>query len=449
MSSELNDMEAPKKTFLRRFLWLWIVVAIGLIIFGFAAYRGTKNDNNSGTSKDGETEKLAGGMAGQALFDSSLPTCPADTSGLFTKAFMDGDKPDFIVPLGNSNQSGHVVPVDHVYPNDFGKETDVPVYAPSDMTLIWIENKQMHNSTTDAITRADYQLNFAPCRGLNLAFIHLKKLSIKLDAAIEDENSNCDNSQRIDYGTQEGIPTYYTTCHPVFQKVRVSAGEVIGYFSGSTDKPFSGFDIGLYDFNKPDLAFANPDRYYEETNHTVCFADYYTSELREKYRAKFGTSNSDKSGETSTLVKRVGEPLCGQVMWDLPGTAQGDWFKGAVQRQNTTDNNALVLIHDNIYPEKAKMSWAEITSYLFTPRHTGTVNREFSEVTADGKTYCYQSDDSLNARTNYVDKDGKTVTQDIKKYLIQLVDDTHLKAEQQSGTCGTSEAFNSPTNLER
>ncbi|MDD5430649.1 MAG: hypothetical protein PHP03_00230 [Candidatus Pacebacteria bacterium] len=423
-----------------------IVLVVIILAIGGGVYYWQKNKTEMQESKNlSNKEKY---VATQESKDPSnkkeenislakdLPICPVDTSTLFTKPFMDGDKPDYITPLGNSNETGHVVPVDHVYPTDNGYEENVTVYAPGNLTLIWVENKQMHNKDTGAITAADYQLNFAPCRGLNLAFIHLKTLSDRLKKAIGDENSNCNNDQKMDYGIQNGIPTYYVTCHPDIQKIKISAGEIIGYFSGQSDKSNSGFDIGMYDYNKPALGFINPDRYYKDTVHTACFADYYIPELKAKYEEKFGAVDKPL-GQYSTFIRRIIPPVCGKVMWDVAGTASGNWFKNPIKQVGINDNDALVLIHDNIQPEMAKMSWANVTSFIFAPTHNGSINREFSEVTADGEIYCYQREENINSGNNG------------SKFLLQLVDDTHIKAERQPGVCGTSESFINPFTYER
>lgn len=430
------EQEQYQKTFLRRFWWLFLIIIL-MAGISFAWITGHK--------KSGFSNKTGGKVINVSL-DSSLEVCPTDTSTLFTKAFMDGDKPDYIIPLGSSYDSGHVVPVDHVYPQNKTYAPDVPIYAPGDMILIWIENKQLYNTNTNEKVAADYQLNFAPCRGINLAFIHLTKLSEKLAAAItEPVDSNCDTSQKIDFGTRNGQPIYYETCHPDFEKVILKAGELIGYFGFSdTKKPQSGFDIGLYDFNKPAVGFINPDRYYEETNHTACFADYYIPELRTKYLAKMGSYDNNKNDNGTFVQPKVN--VCGKVMWDVAGTAAGDWFKNNV-RAGITDNDALVLIHDNILNDQARLSMAGVTSFIFTPTHTGTTNREFSEIKADGKVYCYQ--DTEGYKGSSVDKKDNPITIVLPKYLIQLIDDTHLKAEAQSGVCGESEILNNPTTYER
>jgi hypothetical protein len=344
--------------------------------------------------------------------------------------------------------SGHVAPTDHVYPGNNTFIPDVPIYAPGRITLIWVENKQMYYQKTNEKVAPDFQLNFAPCRGINLAFIHLTKLSDKLSSAITEKvDSSCDDSQKIDFGTRNGRPIYYETCHPTFTQVTLEPGELIGYFgfADSVGKSQVNFDIGMYDFNKPALAFINPDRYYKETVHTACFVDYYIPELRAKYTAKFG-SNDNNNGEVSFL-RRTSEPVCGQVLYDVAGTAAGVWFKNPLEQENITDKYALALIHDNVKPDLARMSMAGVASYTFTPVHFGTVNREFSEVKADGKIYCYQSDDNFDG--SYLNKDGKTITKEGVTYVLQLVDDTHLKFEVQSGICGTKELFMDPYLFER
>jgi len=429
-----------KKSFFQRFWWLGIIII--LVVFSIIANDVQKKDKNKSDDK-----KWAGSQENIALAEN-LPTCPADTSGLFTAPFMAGDKPDIIVPLGNSSMSGHVVPTDHVYPANNIFIPDTPIYAPGKIILIGLENKQMYYKETNEKVAPDYQLSFAPCRGINLTFIHLTKLSDKLSSAITEKvDANCDDSQKIDFGTRNGAPIYYKTCHPKFIPVTLEPGELIGYFgfADRVGKSQTNFDIGLYDFNKPALAFINPGRYYKETIHTACFTDYYTPELRTKYEAKFG-GNDNNNGKISFL-QRTTKPVCGEVMYDVAGTAAGAWFKNPLQPGNITDQEALALIHDNFKPDLAKMSMAGVTSYTFTPTHSGTINREFSEVRTDNKIYCYQSDDNFDG--SYLDKDGKTITKEGFKYLLQLVDDSHLKAEVQSGTCDTSESFKNPYIFER
>lgn len=421
---------------------LIIFTVLVVFILGIAGFAISKNKKNEEwLQKEGEKVKNnifnKGGKQENFSLASDLPPCPSDTSTLFTKPFLEGDKPDYIIPLGNSSQSGHVVPTDHVYPGNFVYQPDVPIYAPGNLTLIWVENKQIYNANTDGEIAADYQLNFAPCRGLNLAFIHLTKLSEKLEKSLTDKaNLRCD-SQKIEYGTRNRVPVYYRTCHPRFNNVKLEPGELIGYFGyNDKDKPQDHFDIGIYDYNRPTLGFINPERYYDDTLHTTCFADYYIPELKARYMEKFGIGNG-RDENPQKLVRRTGEPLCGQIMYDVAGTASGDWFRKPIDNVGITDQDALVLIHDNFDGSLGKVSMANVTSFTFTPMHSGQINREFSEVEKDGKIYCYE----YNQRDFELDKWNKVI--------LELVDDTHLKAEYQNGRCGENEDFKTPVNYQR
>lgn len=73
----------------------------------------------------------------------------------------------------------------------------------------------------------------------------------------------------------------------------------------------------------------------------------------------------------------------------------------------------------------------------FTPKHTGTIDREPNGVRADGKVYFYNYDR---------DKEGQ---QSEGKILAKLVDDRHLKLEYQPGSCTTAETFTKPYSYER
>ncbi len=73
---------------------------------------------------------------------------------------------------------------------------------------------------------------------------------------------------------------------------------------------------------------------------------------------------------------------------------------------------------------------------MFAPTHLGTINREFSEITADNTVYCYQPDTSTQRFT------GMPIN---GKIVLQLVDANSLKVEHQNGSCSNNENFNKPT----
>ncbi len=88
-------------------------------------------------------------------------------------------------------------------------------------------------------------------------------------------------------------------------------------------------------------------------------------------------------------------PICGEVEQDEPGTAQGKWYKlGTVEPLG--EDQHLALVHDNVDPSRGVFSVGtsvpglERNAWFFTPQSSGGVNRDFSQVTADGAVYCYE-----------------------------------------------------------
>jgi hypothetical protein len=410
-----------------------ILIIIALVVFGLFIFSRFSNQNKTQNQRKIET---SGSDTFEKLSSAdNIPNCPTNTSNLFAKPFMDGDLPDFITPLGNSYTGGHVVPTDHVYPTDNNHASKVPVYAPGNLTLIWVEIKEVFDSKTNTDLGPDYQLNLAPCKGINMALIHLSSLSPALKETINESEPNCAGGKNYG-GSYTNTPTYYKTCHPDFKSITIKAGDLLGTFGNlpGAQKPQNGFDIGMYNYNLPALKFINPDRYYTDTVHTVCPFDYFSQNLKQIYLGKMGAFEYDKETNQQKYFRRTIEPVCGSLMYDVLGTAAGDWFKNPIKQANFTDQDALVMIHDNIHPELARISTYNSAQSIFTPMHSGFINREFSEVKADGNIYCYPY--SLGNQSD-------------QKVLIRLLDDTHIKMENQQGSCGGSESFKNPLVYER
>ena len=99
-----------------------------------------------------------------------------------------------------------------------------------------------------------------------------------------------------------------------------------------------------------------------------------------------------------SLVDRSGDPSdphpCGRVLQDVPGTAQGAWFLEGVADTYPEDNH-LALAWQNSRPEVAAISAGAMIPtlssgvYEFSPQGSGTLNRDFSQVTPDGAVYGY------------------------------------------------------------
>lgn len=156
-----------------------------------------------------------------------------------------------------------------------------------------------------------------------------------------------------------------------FSNHPVRAGTVLG-----SVHPSGPFDLGTYDYRAP-LAYANPYRYGDPDSGTprglyvTCPLDYFTPRLqRELYRK----------------VDREITPRCGEVMLDVPGTLQGNWFYGDASAASPSGwDGYLAFVYDHQDPSLAAISvggiFMDATVWRFIPTSAGTVNRRFSDVT--------------------------------------------------------------------
>ena len=103
----------------------------------------------------------------------------------------------------------------------------------------------------------------------------------------------------------------------------------------------------------------------------------------------------------------------------------------------------LALVHDNADPSIAAISLGGVVSdagvWHFNPAFDGHINRDFPDVKTGAGIYCYEG---LRSGRH----DGPTLD---GRILIQLVDDTELLIEHQSGTCRDSLVFTTPVGYQR
>ena len=386
----------------------------------------------SNTKEDGTTK----------LF-SKYPKCPSNLAGILTAPLIELEHLTSIAPLGNLNPPGHTSPVDHNY---FSTDSNakIPVYAPADA---WVTNIiSVAMDAGQGFEFYGYVIQLTICDGLILDFANITDISQLLKDEIANKKGECKESPKKD-----GHVGPERQCNNSLS-YKVGSGEQIGYvqrtvrFDGNSDLQF---EIWAANYNKP--APSNIDWTYYDDNryaHSMCTFDLYTGDLKQQFYAKLGGIEqkvtkdimTGKQMETAPIFKRrTIEPICGTVNQNLVGTIQGMWFgEGWKNRKdkNIPDyTNQFSFLHWNIDPTYAEIGNAgEITGgqsgqMQFIPNHTGTIDREPSEVKADGKVYCY----------NF--REGKILT--------ELVDDRHLKLEHQSGSCGISETFTKYYNYER
>ncbi len=350
-------------------------------------------------------------------------SCPAGP--IFTVSPIEQGRLLSITPLGNLNPPDHTLPTDHIYlvlkeHINVDASAIAKVAAPSDLRISQIRHQTAKIQGT--VWTDDYAIDFSPCRDIYTNFGHVTKLSPALESAIAGKNGNC-QTQRPRPGDE------YTYCRYEIS-ITLKAGDAIGEAGGGTP---TGLDWQVLDYRAKPLAYANPKRYRESSLYFACPLDLYTPAIKATLYSKLGYSNQ----------KRTVEPLCGLVNQDILGTAQGNWFTGGpnvAADSPETWSQGLALVHDNIDASVGVVSIGGVIGnpgrIMFTPASNGTVNREFSEVRADGIIYCYEG------------RSGPPGSQ-TRKVLIQMTNDTNMNVESQSGTCTGTLSFTSSTLYQR
>ena len=347
------------------------------------------------------------------LIDSVAPP-PCGAPPYFNTLPLSYGAMNSIIPLGNLNPTGHVFPTDHVYMNLVNNQARSDVYAPGDVIIT-----QVTKVDGPATPYTEYKMEFSPCRSVTGYFDHMSSLS----PAILSQVSSFDYCNTYVTG---GFT--YTTCNKD-TSIKVHAGDVLGT-SGAPGQTSTGLDLGMYDTRYP-LPFISPPRHPSSTLYALCPFDYFTPEVRSTLVALLGYG-----GTLRTIP-----PVCGQVNQDLAGTAQGDWF--LLGNASAQEDSNLALVHDNIDPSKGVFSIGNAVGtlssggYTFTPISTGTVNRDFAQVSADGSVYCYNSFSRAPNGFN-------------GRILIQMAGTASLQIQGQNGSCGAGPwTLSSPTAFER
>src|SRR5260370_36264111 len=88
-------------------------------------------------------------------------------------------------------------------------------------------------------------------------------------------------------------------------------------------------------------------------------------------------------------------PLCGQILFDIAGTAKGDWYHPG--SPDIPEDPHLSLIDNNVYAPQQTISIGNSLPNCAPNFHTfnavsaGHVDRDLSQVTADGTIYSYDT----------------------------------------------------------
>lgn len=347
-------------------------------------------------------------------FIETLPLCANDV--IFTHFPIDMDLVKSFEPLGHYIPPGHTFPTDHHYFNIKRGQGDVDIFAPCDGWITYVAEYEVQGPI-----QKEYAFELYPCKEVWIKCGHITRLDNSILSQLGEKESE-------ETYTTGGV-TYHTKNYQT--QIEVKAGQKIGKLLDLD--VVSGMDFGTFD-RRVKLDFVNPSR-WEEYGYinTVSFLNYSSPEIKTKI---YKLIQFDNEG----LPLRTTPPLEGKVCYDVKGTAQGIWFFPG--KPVSPEDPHLALIRNNFTPEKNVISMGtsvpglKSIPYEFYPESTGTHNRSFDEITADGKIYTFN---------NFLGFWGNPLEEFLfphdKIILFQLESETKLKVEVQNINNGPPWAF--------
>jgi hypothetical protein len=352
-----------------------------------------------------------------------IPDCPADVSlPLFGTSPIALEDIISLIPLGNLNPPSHTFPTHHIYLSLRRSDLSDPASAPAEVDLfapgdVWITSVVVFEHLSSDPPFTDYTIRFSPCQQFEAYFMHVSSIhSELLDRIGPPQEANCRQ-----YSTGGSM---YNYCEHRGLRIEIREGEVLGTAGGRAWP--NSLDMGAIDARLPPLAYANPQRLDSNPSgldfyHVVCPVDYFAADVRSQLMALFGDWDGD--------VRRTVEPVCGEVMQDIPGTAQGKWYlRGTIE--SFPEDPHLALVRDNKVPTRAVFSIGtsvpglDSSTYRFNPHFEGSINLDFSEVTPGEMIYCY---------SEFITRSGFPDARVDLRLLLQLTPESVLRIEAQPG----------------
>ena len=315
------------------------------------------------------------------------------TSTPFEYAPVDLSKVEYILPMGGMI-GNHITPIDHQYyiTPDFGdsEAIQVDVYSPANGQVTSLQH--MGNFDMD-----DYRIVIEHSNQLSSVYIHVDHLSDKLMTVAPSDGQ-------------------YTSTN-----IGVTAGEIIGAYSGSVDYNIIDTDITLTGFIEPSSYTAEPWK-----THTPDPFTYFTDTIQ--------NSLIDKSLRTT-------EPTGGKIDHDINGRVVGNWFlEGSNGYAGLNQSNYwighLTFAYDYIVPDHIIASFGD---YNGEPRQFGIKGNapDPADISTSTGIIEYELVDcDYYIEGNHWDRSslakGMTMKNGESHYgvvLLQLVEDQKLKME--------------------
>jgi hypothetical protein len=339
--------------------------------------------------------------------ESERETLPSCDNILFTSYPVDINEVTSITPLGNIGPPGHTFPTQHphLHMGKHGNGGSFDVFTPADVYLTMVSWSK--GASSDPI---DYVVYFALCKDVVAYYNHVKTISPELNTVVNK------------YGCED-FSAGESSCTKVLDLDKFEEGKLIG----TVGLKQGNWDFGLIDLRKP-LNFIKPLRQPERDRFLQCAFDYYPQEMRNKLYS---------------LINRD-DGTCGEVMQDVAGTLKGDWYHESAGEEYVTDWDVFLAFINDWQFSKAQVvsiagKFTGPSKYQFNPKTSGTINRDFADVTFDGKIYCYQGENIGRSFDSI--PSGKIV--------VKMVNKETLHIEHQSGSCSGSENIIEPTVYKR
>ncbi len=334
---------------------------------------------------------------------------------------------NYIYPLGAVNS--HIYPTDHIYfelNTNGGVPVKAPLSSPGNAVIYKIAGASYKTSTGARYN--DYTLYFAGCKEFAGYFAHVYTISNKLLSNYTSPFSSCINYTEDISGWGLTAITYCIKS----TYVKVSAGEQLGS-AGGVAGASEALDFQTLDYRQTPLYFANATRNSGEL-YVACGIDYFTQALQNELYNHMGDYSS-RGG----FQLRSAYPRCGTIAQDINGTAQGDWANPTRANSTYPDAGVFALMHDAVIPSTLTFSLGGSaipglytdTWLTFKTATSGYVNRDFSNVTANGHVYCYD-----NLQNEYGNSNPSGII------IMQLINSSTLRIEyQNNGYCSSSNSF--------
>jgi hypothetical protein len=214
-----------------------------------------------------------------------------------------------------------------------------------------------------------------PCERMEMVLGHLGELN----PAILGGDADYEQWPLTDeYETAGEIYRWYTKN----LDIDLTGGQKIGETGGSPYQ--TGIDVGFYDYTRHAPPVANRDRWGDGGYlKAASFMDYHVE-------------GPVLEALEDLLIREEfpgDEYPYGRVMQDVPGMAQGCWFKEG-EDFPPEDQHLSLITHswypwENVFSVGMSLATLERGIYRFEPEDSGRLNRAFEDVEPDGQVYAW------------------------------------------------------------